>query len=74
MKMKYPKPHSMGDNGDNRKYKKWLKSRHVKDMLGISESTLKRYREKGIIQTHQPYEGANFLYDPDGVAKFNRPD
>ncbi len=43
-------------------------------MLGVSECTLKRYREKGIKQTHQPYEGANFLYDPDGVAKFNRPD
>ncbi len=53
-------------------YKKWLKNRHVKEMLGINDAALKQYLRLGLIETYQPYEGANHLYNPDDVQQFIR--
>lgn len=53
-------------------YKKWLKNRHVKEMLGINDAGLKQYIRLGLIETYQPYEGANHLYNPEDVQQFIR--
>ena len=53
-------------------YKKWLKNRHVKEMLGVNDSGLKQYISLGLIETYQPYEGANRLYNPEDVKQFIR--
>lgn len=57
---------------DNPDYKKWLKNRHVKALLGINDASLRQYISLGLIETYQPYEGANRLYNPDDVQQFIR--
>ncbi len=51
-------------------YKNWLKNRHVKQMLGINDAALKQYIRLGLIETYQPYRGANHLYNPEDVQQF----
>lgn len=53
-------------------YKKWLKNRHVKEMLGINDASLRQYIRLGLIETYQPYQGANHLYNPEDVQQFIR--
>jgi predicted site-specific integrase-resolvase len=53
-------------------YKKWLKNRHVKEMLGINDASLRQYIRLGLIETYQPYVGANHLYNPEDVQQFIR--
>ncbi len=53
-------------------YKKWLKNRHVKEMLGVTDAGLKQYIRLGLIETYQPFEGANHLYNPEDVKQFIR--
>ena len=36
-------------------------------MLSISPTTLKRYRNRKLLEVYQPIEGGNYLYDADQV-------
>ncbi|MBL0357373.1 MAG: MerR family transcriptional regulator [Chitinophagaceae bacterium] len=53
-------------------YKKWLKNRQVKALLGINDASLKQYINLGLIETYQPHEGANRLYNPEDIQQFIR--
>ncbi len=44
--MKYPKPYSMGDNGDNRKYKKMAKEQACKRYAGRQRMHLEKIQGK----------------------------
>ena len=49
-----------------------LKPQHAAEMLGISKSTLARWRQQGIGPTYIRYETGRILYDPEDIELFIR--
>jgi tetratricopeptide (TPR) repeat protein len=65
-------PSPVPSKADYQRVKSSYSVKEIKQLFGLSEKTIRRWTEQGIIQASPASEGADFIFDFQGLTQFRR--